>query len=533
MIISGQKAPFFNRNFNLNFPPNPTTINLSNPSKHGVYLNTDTIGINCNGNFEVFNQYGEAVFSGISSGNLQLPMGHYFIQSDGDRNQFSVLSSDRPVKNLMGAEMWIGQRDSERARALGFTWARLHAFTWSNLTTSKTGNIDFSSADTVINSLFNSGLDISFTLAYPRPSWQTNNSEYNADYSGFCKQVMQRYGGKVKVWEVINEPYYTNCPTYNYPNEPWIDWTQRLSDLNLIVDTLRDQYSPTSKIVAGNFSTKYGYFCNDTGKCNAFAAFSGSHQVIDHYCWHQSVGIEDNSNRVFDQYNNYTLSVYEMYQKIHNWYNEPDKKMFMNEQHWQGLSAFGFNAQDYLGQSPIDWKRAGWETAKDVIMAKADGVEGLIIHVLLSNPPSADAVPYYGWGYGERGPEFKVTTALTANYLLKDKLFVTGTNTFTDSIKNKSLWQFVFEDVNKNQTVCAWTTWGHSGTLDIPNTVHKDIWGRTISNNLVTEEPTLFIYSGSGITTGTPPSTGIPTSSGLATGVSAPINLKGSKKKRR
>jgi hypothetical protein len=100
---------------------------------------------------------------------------------------------------------------------LGIGWVRRDLY-WKEIETSK-GVYNFSSYDTLINALHSAGLQIVMVLDYNHPVYDNGNSPQSAEgraaFVHFAVAAVQRYAGKVTVWEIYNEPnnvFWTPVP---------------------------------------------------------------------------------------------------------------------------------------------------------------------------------------------------------------------------------------------------------------------------------------------------------------------------------
>ena len=216
IVVSGRPAPWFTRPFDPTNPPNPCLIVCYPTNTASIYSQGDVITVSntAGTRIDVFDSTGTFVASNASSPLVlaRLPVGHYFVQVDHDRSQFAVLPKNRQ-RNFLGFDLWPS--DDGRVRGARFGWGRIHTeLRWETVETNSATAWNWSRADRVLAHNAGFGIKITATLAYPRPIWQTNNDTYNADYSNFVWTVIQKYTNRISCYEVFNEPYYGNVPTY-------------------------------------------------------------------------------------------------------------------------------------------------------------------------------------------------------------------------------------------------------------------------------------------------------------------------------
>lgn len=97
-----------------------------------------------------------------------------------------------------------------RALELGVGWDRLPLY-WSSMQPNQNGPIDFSGPDATINADLAHGLTVQAILV-GAPSWATSSGTIDLDaWSSFVTQTVTHYSGKVRYWEMWNEPDLLNA----------------------------------------------------------------------------------------------------------------------------------------------------------------------------------------------------------------------------------------------------------------------------------------------------------------------------------
>jgi len=100
-------------------------------------------------------------------------------------------------------------RDLQLARDAGFTWIKQN-FSWIDIEGAKKGALDWNEADRIVEKAQEYGLDI-VARVDKEPEWARNGASkgpvanYN-DYGDFLFQMATRYRGRIRAYEVWNEP---------------------------------------------------------------------------------------------------------------------------------------------------------------------------------------------------------------------------------------------------------------------------------------------------------------------------------------
>src|SRR6266850_6060501 len=134
--------------FTQSFNPAVSLITLTPYPGVGLYRVGDSIGIQTSNNtpIRVMGMDGSLVYSGAVT-TLHLPVGHYFVETPGDRTQFVVLPADSGSLDRLavnGTGVW-GYLDAIN-NSVGATWERCDAGMWSDVQT-QANTYDWSIAD--------------------------------------------------------------------------------------------------------------------------------------------------------------------------------------------------------------------------------------------------------------------------------------------------------------------------------------------------------------------------------------------------
>src|ERR1017187_6362261 len=88
------------------FDQRNTYIRLSPAQRWGMFRASDRISVRVTTGspVRVFTRHGQTVYEGASGKLPRLPVGHYFVETDGDRAQFAVLPDDYVGASFLGTE---------------------------------------------------------------------------------------------------------------------------------------------------------------------------------------------------------------------------------------------------------------------------------------------------------------------------------------------------------------------------------------------------------------------------------------------
>src|SRR5260221_5538848 len=102
VVYAQTNAPF--NGFTQTFNPAVSLITFTPYPRVGLYHLGDDINIQTSNNtpIRVMSMSGSLVYSGAVT-TLHLPVGHYFVETPGDRTQFVVLPSDYGAQDMLAA----------------------------------------------------------------------------------------------------------------------------------------------------------------------------------------------------------------------------------------------------------------------------------------------------------------------------------------------------------------------------------------------------------------------------------------------
>ncbi len=134
----------------------------------------------------------------------------------------TLAPTKRPVTSLrlaspeygMQAFVWwrpeVASRDLEKIREAGFGWVKVN-FGWRDIEGAGKGIFDWSRTDRIVDQATAEGLDLLVRIDH-QPAWASGGSATNGppsnpqDLADFMSAIVGRYSGRVRAWEVWNEP---------------------------------------------------------------------------------------------------------------------------------------------------------------------------------------------------------------------------------------------------------------------------------------------------------------------------------------
>ena len=114
----------------------------------------------------------------------------------------------------MQAFLWwrpeVATRDLQKIKEAGFSWVKVN-FGWRDIEGAGKGIYDWSHTDRIVEAATAEGLDLLVRIDH-QPAWSSGGSETNGppsnlqDLADFLTAIADRYQGRVRAWEVWNEP---------------------------------------------------------------------------------------------------------------------------------------------------------------------------------------------------------------------------------------------------------------------------------------------------------------------------------------
>jgi len=478
--------------FTQSFNPAVSLITLTPPPGAGLYHMGDSIGIQTSNNtpIRVMNIGGSLVYSGAVT-TLHLPVGHYFVETPGDRTQFVVLPADFGNLDMMGVHGtgdWLYQDTLNTA--VGAAWDR-NGSGWEDVQ-AQSNTWDWTTSDAHLAVAEATGRKIVYLGASVVPAWlDPNSSQYVTNlitaYTNFVAAAMTRYSTNIYAWEIFNEPglYSLQLGTN------WNAIAPIYLALAQATKVIRDRIAPSIKLVGPSWNSVLW----TTGD-NQWLHDHGIDGILDMWSWHD---YDSNFHAPDQDYSAETPPCGALTHRLLDTMgtNIPSKPSFIGEMGLYGTSALGCPppnpADSVVYQSGLSWYRGFCRAIKLATMYRAQGVVGLSLQVgtLFVNYPS-DNEEIYGFDQGAagaalpRGPHPKTSAFLMTAYWLNHATFVDyrslGTNIFL----------YAWTRPDNTALVVAWTVEGSVAAVGTNALTVTDIYGSSTNVSSLTETPVLF-----------------------------------------
>lgn len=214
-------------------------------------------------------------------------------------------------------------------------------FAWADIEPQE-GRFDFSKYDTLVDLLTSNGIEILGLLSYSNdwsgPVWNGPPND-NKTFVRYASKVIERYKGKVKYWEIWNEPDST---AYWVPQDKLVRYTSLLKDV--YVEAKR--VDPDCKILNGGFTEAIPIslkrlYKNGGGKYFDILAIHPFGNPLNQPDADQIVGIYNNCKRIMAE-------------------NGDDKKIWFTELGCPGVEQPSKTNGWWFGLSPTEEQQAEW-----------------------------------------------------------------------------------------------------------------------------------------------------------------------------
>lgn len=183
-------------------------ISPSPAQRWGLFRLSDHISIRVatHSPVRVFTLRGQTVYEGAPGKLPQLPVGHYFVETDGDRSQFAVLPDDYAGASFLGMASDAGNNSSITAKLklIEPAWVRVSNEGLWEVVQPLSGMWEWDELDRVVQ--VNPGRRI-IVNAFHRPAW-VNDERFIPLFTEYIKRMARRYRGKIYAIEIWNEPYH-------------------------------------------------------------------------------------------------------------------------------------------------------------------------------------------------------------------------------------------------------------------------------------------------------------------------------------
>ena len=467
--------------FTLPFDWTTKKINILPETKRNVFKVGETVTISTSNNLPitVFDLYWRTVFTG-TPGSLTLAVGHYFVQCNGDRNQFIVLPNDYVGASFLGDMAYTGYRIGEdRQQRIQPGWVRAGVGAW-RVVQPVSGAWNWTNMDIAMAT--NAGRKILVIAggdgvpAWVQPANLTNN------YAAYITALVARYPGKITAVEIWNEP----GPAHFW-NDP--QWLRMLADIYAAGSAAIRAVDPDILVVGPTPASPS--FVQGTA---ALAQYGFSNQIDGlslHDYWafkfppDQNVGVGANLA-------SHVLGRVQAHRDAAQ-FNGP---FFVTEMGLLGQSALG------IPTPPIDpsynggvssnaptWSLGMMRGIKYATLYRAAGAEMINPHLLTLEDSSLtdQQNAIYGWEYGLRGPEPKTSAFLMSCYWLE------GATLVDYRTLGEQIYLLAWRRPNNTSVVFAWAVEGQSWTLTNRTAFSMtDIYGASNQPIVLNSQPVLI-----------------------------------------
>jgi hypothetical protein len=427
----------------------------------------------------VYDLYGRTVYAGAPT-TRNFAVGHYFVECNGDRNQFAVLPNDYAGVSYLGDQAYPGfLTGTDRQRRIQPGWARGGAASW-RVVQPTIGAWDWSTMDRVITNNLGRKLMVIANVENP-PEW-VQPANLISNYVAYLTALTERYLGRITAIEIWNEPA---------PNMFWGDpyWIKILADLHVAGSAAIKAVDPSIQVLGPSFSSP------GSAGLTATLAEYGFSPRIDGLSWHDYWAYSFPPDQPVLQDGKLAPDVFGRGQAYRDaaGFSGP---LFITEMGLFGRSALGIPTPPidpgYTGgiiTNAPDWSLGMTRGVKYAVMYRAAGAAMIMAHLLsledtsLNDPQNA----LYGWEYGQRGPKPKTTAFLMAGYWLD------GAELRAYRTPGGQMVLSAWRRADNTSVVFAWAGERQSFALSNPAALTMtDLFGNPLQVNRLGDQPIIF-----------------------------------------
>jgi len=466
--------------FIYSFDPLVSKISVAPAARWGLFRQSDAIVIGTadNSSIRVLAENGLVVYLGPPT-SLQLAVGHYFVECNGDRNQFAVLPDDYAGASFLCTDADDGTDSSltTRLAQVDPSWVRSGDGQWA-IVEAQQGVFNWAAMDLTVAT--NPGRKIIAYVGDTSPAW-VNSNNFVASYTQFVQALATRYANQLAYVEVWNEPWYNKFPNTTNLNTFVPFYLQLLAQCRSTVKTI----NPAIQVIGPAFS---GIVKDES------LAMTNSIALFDGWSWH------DYERGLYAPDQEYgapgwspALETDHLTPYFGNFATQ--KPLLVDELGLYGQSALGIvNTGSLTGyQSGLDWYHGMCRTIKTAVMYRACGVEALSPSILAqyAQPPDPN-LELYGWDMSgtnsdlPRGPHPKTSAFLMTCYWLN------GATLVDYRTPGQVAFLYAWQLTNNTAIVFAWAAEGQTVPLTSSTLAATDIYGASTNVSALTETPVLF-----------------------------------------
>ncbi len=466
--------------FIYSFNPAVSKISLAPATRWGLFRQSDTIIISTtdNSTIRVLAMNGSVVYLGPPT-SLQLAVGHYFVECNGDRNQFAVLPNDYAGASFLCTDADDGSDSSLTVRLAQAdpSWERTGDGQWG-MVEAQQGVFNWAAMDQTM--AVNPGRKVIAYAGDAPPAWVNSNNFVSA-YTQFVQALATRYANQLTAIEVWNEPWYNKFPNTTNLNTFVPFYLELLAQCRSTVKVI----NPAIQVIGPAFS---GIVKDE------LLAMTNSIALFDGCSWH------DYERGLYAPDQDYgapawspALEIDHLIPYFGNFVTQ--KPLLVDELGLYGQSALGIvNTGTLTGyRSDLDWYQGMCRAVKTAVMYRACGVENLSpsIFAQYAQPPDAN-LELYGWdmsgtnSVAPRGPHPKTSAFLMTCYWLN------GATLVDYRTPGQVAFLYAWQLTNNTAIVFAWAAEGQTVPLTSSTLAATDIYGASTNVGALTETPVLF-----------------------------------------
>ncbi len=484
LVRDSAVLPAESLHFAYQFVADKTRIQLSQPELVGLYREPETVTVQATGNapVRVLSLAGDVLYAGVSPVQMRLRCGHYFVETEGDRTQFTVLPSNFAGADFFGASPgtfsaipWVAALQNRTQPA----WARVSAGGWKGLQPER-NTWNWRELDEAVN--VNRGRQI-IVVADTPPDW-VGNEEFVDRYAEYTGELARHFDGKIRAIEIWNEPAAEVLnPRARIPGVHDVgSLVRRYVELLRASRTAIRRASSSIQVIGPAWAHPFLKAEN-----TRFVELGGA-RLLDGFSWH-----DYSMNHVAPDADGPGLLRLD---KRLSWYRSlyGDMPFIVDELGLYGQSALGIRTTE-SGEfvSPQNWYRGMCRTIKAVVMMRAGGVVALLPHCFHGTTLFPKQMEIAGWDQsppGEikpRGPKPQTAAFLMTCYWLN------GAKLIASRCLRDRLFVYEWRRANGAPLIFAWCREGASVQLSPPAGGRvTDVFGQEMTATVLREEPLLF-----------------------------------------
>ncbi|MBI4115585.1 MAG: hypothetical protein HY447_03310, partial [Candidatus Omnitrophica bacterium] len=460
------------------FDPNSTT-KIIDLGPTGIFKVGDAIKIQTTNGaaIRVFNWHGEQVYQGNPGTLPSLPVGHYFVETNGDRNQFMVLPKDYSGASFLGSYIdgIPASLVNQRSTLMQTAWTRTGASMWGYVETQPGVYSNWGPMDAEVAN--QQGRKIIAVVGGTIPEWAKSMTlqEQVTRFAAYVKAVAARYQGQLEAIELWNEP---SGAVFNDNSATWLN---KLYEFIAAGSDAIKAVDPNVKVVGPAWMNPISY-----GETK-YLADLGLASKVDAFAWHDYFMGDTAPDKAVPQIGNSAPrpTITDRVAAFREAIGNSTIPIYVDE---LGLIADSPMGSDYPN-AKIEWDLAVERSIKYLVMYRAAGVEMIMPHTMSGQVPSNTyhEAQLSGWEFNNRGPQPKVSAALMTAYWLNEATLV------KEQVINDEVFLYEWRRPDGSHITFAWTIEGTSQAFQGSYSGKiTDIYETDVTANGLSEEPVLF-----------------------------------------